>query len=183
MTAREMTKEHGQDTCAPYRKEAFTCLIIDIVVAVSLTLLLLLAGAGWFLPIILPLYALLTILINYRAILNARRETKEGAFETATVEVTDVRAVRSAAGYGGAILRELYPKALRAGRYRILCRTADGERLTLVCIMSEEKGRMLREAIDRGQMKESMLTYGARSKILRGFEGSGSLTESLNRKF
>ena len=183
MNARVLTKDHGQDTYAPYRKEAFTCLIIDIVVAVSLTLLLLLARAGWFLPIILPLYVLLTVLVNHRTVLRARREAKEGAFETVTVEVTDVRATRTPAGWGGAILRELYPKALRAGRYRIFCRTADGASLVLVCIMSEEKGRMIREAIDRGQMKESTLTYGARSKILRGFEGNGGLTESLNRKF
>lgn len=176
-------KEHRQDTCAPYRKEAFTCLIIDIVVAISLTLLLLLARAGWFLPIILPLYALLTVLINYRTVLRARREAKEGAFETVTVEVTDVRAAHTASGYGGAILRELYPKALRAGRYRILCRTADGGHLTVECVMSEEKGRMLREAIDRGQMKQCTLTYGARSKILRSFEGAGGLMQSLNQKF
>ena len=60
---------------------------------------------------------------------------------------------------------------------------ADVLRASLRCEVDHHKAKPLREAIDRGQMKESMLTYGARSKILRGFEGSGSLTESLNRKF
>lgn len=172
-----------QDTYAPYRKEAFYCLIIDIVIAVSLTLLLLLAGAGWFLLIILPLFAAITVPINYRTVLRARREVREDAFETATVEITDVKETRSAAGYGGAILRELYPKQLRAGRCRILCRDSGGQRLILSCVMSEEKRRLLREAVDRGQMKQVSLTYGVRTQILVRFDDGGGLMTTLNQKF
>ena len=172
-----------QDTYAPYRKEAFYCLIIDTVIAISLTLLLLLAGAGWFLLIILPLFAALTVLINYRTALRARREVREEAFETATLTLTDVREDRSASGYGGAILRELYPKSLHAGRCRIVCRDKGGEKILLFCVMSEEKRRLIREAIDRGHMEQVTLTYGARSHILVCFENSGSLMNTLNQKF
>lgn len=172
-----------QDTYAPYRKEAFYCLIIDAVIVLSLTLLLLLAGAGWFLLIILPLFAALTLLINYRAVLRVRREVRENAFITDTVEIADVRPTRSAAGYGGAILRELYPKSLHAGRCQIVCRTADGKKQILSCVMSEEKRRLIREAIDRGQMKQVSLTWGARSHTLIGFEDGGGLMITLNQKF
>ena len=183
MNEQVYTADHRQDTYAPYRKEALYCLIIDIVIAVSLTLLLLLAGAGWFLLIILPLFAAGTVLINYRTILRARREIKEDAFVTGTVEILDVKELRSAAGYGGAILRELYPRSLRAGRCRIVCRAEDGEKLILSCVMSEEKRRLIREAIDRGQMKQISLTWGAHSRIPILFGESGSLANTLNQKF
>ena len=183
MSENEKNRDYRQDTYAPYRKEAFICIWIDSVIAISLILLLLLAGAGWCLLIVLPLFAALTVPINYRTILRARREAREDAFERMTVEITDVRPLRSAAGYGGAILREMYPKSLRAGRYRILCRRGDGTREVLFCVMSEEKGRLMREAIDRGEMKDVVVVFGVKSKILIGFEADGGVLQSLNRRF
>ena len=175
--------DYRQDTYAPYRKEAFYCLFIDSVIAVSIILLLLLAGAGWFLLIVLPLFAALTIPINYLTVLRARREVREGGLERESVEITDIRPMRAAAGYGGAILREVYPKSLRAARYRMICRRADGSRMMLFCVMSEEKGRLMREAIDGGQMKDVTITFGSRSKIFAGFEAYGGVLQSLNRRF
>ena len=175
--------DYRQDTYAPYRKEAFDCLFVDGVIAISIILLLLLAGAGWFLLIILPLFAALTVPINYLTVLRARKELSEGAFERETVEITNVSTMLSAAGYGGSILREIYPKKLRAGRYRMVCRRADGERLVLFCVMSEEKGRLMREAIDGGQMKDVVVTFGSKSKIFTGFETDGGILQSLNRRF
>jgi hypothetical protein len=49
--------------------------------------------------------------------------------------------------------------------------------------MSEEKRRLLREAIDRGQMKQVTLSWGARSHILVGFDDGGGLMITLNQKF
>jgi hypothetical protein len=49
--------------------------------------------------------------------------------------------------------------------------------------MSEEKRRLIREAIDRGQMKQVSLTWGARSHTLIGFEDGGGLMITLNQKF
>ena len=42
MNEQAFTQDFRQDTYAPYRREALTCLIIDTVVALSLILLLLL---------------------------------------------------------------------------------------------------------------------------------------------
>ena len=172
-----------QNPYAPYQKEAFYCIFMDVIVAISLTLLLLLAGAGWFLLIILPLFAVCTFFINYRTVLQIRKEVKEEQFETATVEICQVKSTFSAAGYWGTILKEMLPKQLHAGRCTVLCRGENGQPLVLRCIMSESKQQLLRDGIDRRQAKEVSVTYGLRSHILLSYPDRGELWNAMNNKF
>ena len=180
MNTDKQESQSTQNAYAPYHKEAFYCLIIDIVIAVSLTLLLLLAGAGWFLLGILPLFAVCTLLINHRTALRARKECREGAEVTATWEIRKIRESVSAAGYWGMILREMFPKALHVSRCTITCRNGQGEQIVLHSIMSEAKRRLLCDAMDRGQLKQVSLTYGPRSRILLACHDRGEWADALN---
>ena len=173
---------HVQNAYAPYQKEAGYCLVIDIVVAVSIALLLLLARAGWFILLILPIFAVCTFFLNYLPILRIRRETHEERFATVTVEVLDVKEIRSAAGYWGTILKEIYPKALRVGRCKIFCRDERGQKIVLLCIMSEAKQQLLRDSIDRKQLTNCSVTYGQRSHILQTYNDRGEPADTLNQK-
>ncbi len=174
--------QNTQNTYAPYRKEAFYCLIIDIVVAVSIVLLLLLARAGWFILLILPLFAVCTFFINYLPILRVRKELRGELFETAMFEVLEIKELRSAAGYWGTVLKESYPKTLRVGKYKIVCRDEKGQRITLQCVMSEQKQQLLRDGIDRKQLTQCSVTYGKYSRIIQAYGGCGQLTDALNQK-
>ena len=174
--------QHSQNTYEPYRKEALYCLIIDIVVAVSIVLLLLLARAGWFILLILPLFAVCTGFINYLPMLRIRKEMRAELFETAVAEILEIRETRSAAGYWGTVLRESYPKALHVGKYKILCRDTAGQRITLQCVMSEQKQQLLRDGIDRKQLTQCSVTYGKYSRIIQAYDGCGNLTDALNQK-
>ena len=175
-------KQHENSAYAPYRKEANTCLVIDSVIAVSIVLLLLLARAGWFILLILPLFALGTFILNYLPTLRLRREMKDELFETAAVEILEVRELHSAAGYWGTVLKEIYPKALRVSRYKLLCRDEKGEKLALQCVMSEQKQQLLRDGIDRKQLTHCTVSYGKNTRILQAFCDRGQLTDSLNQK-
>ncbi|MBQ7322787.1 MAG: hypothetical protein IJW99_11865 [Clostridia bacterium] len=177
-----MSDTNVSQAYAPYRKEALYCLIIDLIIALSLTLLLLLAGAGWFLLGILPLFCAGTLLLNYRTYRRIRKEIGEEAFEELTVEVTDIREDRSLAGWGG-IIKEGYPKNLHVLRCKLICRGADGQKFVLLSVMSEQKQRLLRESIDRKQLTACRILCGKYSRILLHYEESGELFDTLNRKF
>ena len=171
-----------QNTYEPYRKESRYCLIIDIVVAVSIALLLLLARAEWFILLILPVFAVYTFFLNYLPMLRIRKETRGELFETATLEILGIKETRSAAGYWGTVLKESYPKALRIEKYKIACRDEKGQKITLQCVMSEQKQEMLREGIDRKQLTACSVTYGKCSHIIQAYDGCGQLTDVLNQK-
>ena len=175
-------KQHPNNAYTPYRKEANTCLVIDSVIAVSIVLLLWLARAGWFILLILPMFAAYTFFVNYLPTLRLRREVNGELFETATVEILEVREMRSAAGYWGTVLKEIYPKTLRVGRYKLLCRDEKGEKIALQCVMSEQKQLLLRDGIDRKQLTHCTVTYGQNTCILQAFCDRGQLTDSLNQK-
>lgn len=181
MTRTESTGS-THNTYAPYRKEAICCLIIDLVIAISLVLLLLLARAGWFLVPILPIFFAVTFFLNYLTPLRIRREMRGELYETATLEVREVKEVFSAAGYWGTILKEVYPKALRVGHRKLICCAEDGSRVVLHSIMSADKERLLREGIDQGQTKKLCVTYGKQTHILLGCNDRGELADMLNHK-
>ena len=182
MNRSELDTKYIQSAYAPYRKESFYCLIIDIVVAVSIVLLLLLARAGWFILPILPIFALCTFCVNYLTILRIRREIREDSFETVTAEILGVSEIRSAAGYWGTILKEIHPKTLKVGRYKLLCRGENGQKTTLQCVMSEPRVQDLRDGIDRGQVTRCTLTYGKYSHILCVCGDRGAWADALNQK-
>ena len=182
MNQNELDIKYIQSAYTPYRKEAFYCLIIDIVVAISIVLLLLLARAGWFILPILPLFALCTFCVNYLTILRIHREAGRGLFETATLEILSVKEIPSAAGYFGTILREIHPKAMKVGRCKLHCRDEGGNKLTLQCIMSEPRVQALREGIDGGQLTRCHITYGRKSRILCTCAERGRWADALNQK-
>jgi len=171
-----------QNAYTPYRKEALYCLIIDIVVAVSIVLLLLLARAGWFILLILPIFALCTFFLNYLPMLRVRTEARGELFKSETLEIVDIKESRSAVGYWGTVLKESYPKALRIGKYKIACRDAQGQKIMLQCVMSEQKRELLREGIDRKQLTACTVIYGKYSHIIQAYDGCGPLIDALNQK-
>lgn len=173
---------NSQNTYEPYRKEAFYCLIIDIVVAVSIVLLLLLARAGWFIVPILPLFALCTFCINYLPMLRVRKESRGEMYETVTAEILEIRETHTAAGYWGTVLKESYPKALHVGKYKIVCRDTNGQKLILQCVMSEQKQQLLRDGIDRKELSGCAITYGKLSHIIQSYDSCGKLADALNQK-
>lgn len=166
----------------PYRREAKYCLIVDIIVSLLVALLLITTGLLILLPLI-PLFALAEYLLNYRLVRLARRELREELFTTETVEITAIRDERSAAGHWGSIMHELYPKEVHMGRCKLLCRTEDGQKLTLRGIMSGQKQQMLHDGIDRKQLTRCTLTYGTKTHIVLDFGSNNKLCDELNHKF
>ena len=166
----------------PYRREAKYCLIVDIVVALLVALLLITTGLLILLPLIL-LFALAEYLLNYRLVQLARRELREELFTTETVEITAIREEWSASGHWGSIIRELYPKDMHMGRCKLVCRTADGQKLTLRGIMSGQKWQLIHDGIDQKQLTHSTLTYGTKTHIVLDFGTDNKLCDELNHKF
>lgn len=167
---------------SPYRREALRCLIIDIAVAAAVSVLFFLVGAQWFLLILLPLFFVWESLVNYIWALLSFSEVRGARFETASVELIRVKDEHSASGHFGSALKELYPKSLHVGRYRILCRDGQGRKIVLRCIMSEEKWQILRDGIDVTGTLPRSVTFGKRSHILLSFNDGDALAEALNHK-
>lgn len=166
----------------PYRREAKYCLIIDIVIALLVSLLLITTGLLILLPCIL-LFALAGYLLNYRLAAMSRKEMKQELFATETVELVAIKEERSASGHWGSVIRELYPKDLHMGRYKLLCRTEDGQKLILRGIMSGQKWQMIHDGIDAKQLTRCTLTYGAKTHIVLDFGDGNKLCDELNHKF
>ncbi len=173
----------AQDAYAPYKKEATYSLVIDAVVALSIVLLFFLAGAQWFLLAVVPLYGLFAYLLNYRTVLRARKEAREELTEMATADILSIKEHRTLSGCFGTVMRELYPKSMRAAQHKLICRGEDGTELVLRCVMSERKRQWIQEGIDSGRLWGRALVYGRDTKILLYFTDPGDTADTFNHMF
>ncbi len=167
----------------PFRREARYCFGLDLLISFVLAIcffLLHLFSSPLFCMII-PLYFLIEIIVNYRIGLLSRLESKRRLFVSTLVSITKIQDEYSPSGRWNSIIPKLYPPHLRVNRYRIIGRDSIGNMINLRCAISGEKWQLIHDNIGEGIGWDRLITYGKLTHIILSFDNKDDISFKLNR--